>query len=66
MEEMPDGISSKRELMPYTPSIRDEKKCRCKQRHKEVNMFIIILQGIYTYWVGKEMYYRAKEVLSED
>ncbi len=29
-------------------------------------MFIIVLQGIYTYWVGKEMYYRAKEVLSED
>ncbi len=42
---MPDGISFKRELMPYTPSIRDRirefayakfpSRYRCKQRHKE-------------------------------
>lgn len=29
-------------------------------------MLFLVLQGIYVYWVGKEMYYRAKEVLSED
>ncbi len=48
MKEMPDGISFKRELMPYTPSIRDRSRefayakfparCRCKQRHKEKKM----------------------------